>query len=419
MHCEQAQEYWLTYLWTVPDVSSTHPIDPAVQAHIQQCPACQAYQRELEQLTTALAFTLPTETPASDLKARLMLRVQQTPQELDRAEILDCTETRLAEVQPQHQPPQHQPQQAKLRPQWAWWSGGLLAAAVTGLLWIQSNHQAVARWTPAPAVVISTGTDVVVANNKAGEYAVVVLAAGKRKHIAIPTPRQPYFTEGIYKNGIAYLLDTENHQLYQIDVAQAKLLRQYAVHDGASGLWVDQSGVWVKCALSGFLSHIKPDGSQSEIVLGQAKMIPPQEFQDAVLAQGSSLWVTHHSGGMLFRVNAQQLKVEQSYALGGRPLALATWQSGLLVLDEAGRLLWLDAQGQLKKSLSLPMHPNKMLLSEGKAYLSDPEKGLLTVDVKNWKISKTQAMRQIRDVAMMNDGRLAVVQKSSVTMLKP
>ncbi|GGJ49631.1 zf-HC2 domain-containing protein [Deinococcus roseus] len=457
MKCEDAQ---LRIAELLSQGSPLHS-DPEVLAHLDSCVDCNAYARDLEEVFLGLLVTEVQEAPA-DLKSGLFARLHgglsceqaqtlvverltenlpaedqsalqrhldECPDCHDYAEDMDLVVTALPHSAPRTHPPaemksnllssakKNAPEKRALSLQW--WGVGL-AATVAGVLWVGSllTPSASARLAPDPSVVVSAGKNVVFANSTESKTPVVVLDEdGKATGIPVPTEQAPYFTEGVAEGDRVYLLDTANQQLTVINVQTRSVERTHKIHAGASGLSVRNGQIFVKCALSGFLTFIREDGYTTEIKLAPTQEIPREEFMDAILQQGNLLLVTHHTQGKIFLVNPATLQVQNTLNVEGEPVALSAYGSGVLVLDHAGRLLELQGN-KVTRELALEGHPDKITVASGQAYLSDRSGWVSKVDLKSWKVVKKQQFGTPMDITSMPGGGLLLADaKKGINML--
>ena len=362
--------------------------DTALQKHLETCEDCQGYEQDMHLVVTALPHSAPGARPPAELKHQILNSARTSkPQK------------RMSSL-----------------PMW----GLGLAATVTGVLWVGSllSPSASAHLAPDPSVVISAGSTLIFANSTLDADPIVILdQEGKATRVKLKVDEVPYFTEGVSEGERVYLLDTANQQLVVINLQSRRVEQTHKVHAGASGLSVRHGQVYVKCALSGFLTSINKDGFVTEIKLAATQKIPKEEFMDAVLQQGNLLMVTHHMRGKVFLVNADTMQVQNTLDVGGEPVALAPHGDRILVLDHEGRLLELQGN-KITRELALDGHPDKMTIASGQAYLSDRSGQVSKVDLGQWKVVQTATFGTPMDITSMAGGMLAVADaKQGIKML--
>lgn len=368
LSCEQAQSLLLE-----PGEGLSSGALNRLNEHVQGCADCQAYRQDLERIKTALVHAAPAKMPPAELKDRIMGQIKR-PSSSQRA----------------------------------WWGVGM-AATVAAVLWVGSllTPSATAKLAPSPSVVVGAGGAVVFANNNLNAPVVMLGPDGEVFRLSMDVTSVPYFTEAVAEGDRVYLLDTANQLLSVINVKTRALERTHSIHSGASGLSVQQGRIFVKCALSGYLTSIGKDGYITEIQLGDSSNIPREAFMDAVLAVQDRLLVTHHTSGKVFEVNPQTLKVTQTFKVGGEPVALNRYRQSVLILDHQGRLLELK-NGKVQRSLKLPGHPDKMTVASNAVYLSDRKGEVMTIDLERWKVVQQKAFAHPMDLTTLPDGSLAV-----------
>lgn len=372
LSCEQAQSLLLE-----PAAGLSSGALNRLNEHVQGCADCQVYQQDLAHIKAALVHAAPAKMPPAELKGRIMNQLKRPASS-----------------------------------QRAWWGVGM-AATVAAVLWVGSllTPSATARLAPSPSVVVGAGGVVVFANNNLNAPVVMLGPDGEVFRLSMKVASVPYFTEAVAEGDRVYLLDTANQLLSVVNVKTRALERTHSIHAGASGLSVQQGRVFVKCALSGYLTSIGKDGYVTEIQLDNSSNIPREAFMDAVLTMRDNLLVTHHTSGKIFEVNPQTLKVTRALKVGGEPVALNRYLQGVLVLDHQGRLLELK-NGKVQRELKLPGHPDKMTVANTSAYLSDRSGKVLTVDLEHWKVVHQKAFQHPMDVTALPDGTLAVADLS-------
>ncbi|GEM48945.1 zf-HC2 domain-containing protein [Deinococcus cellulosilyticus] len=384
LSCEQAQTLVVDRITGGIETSD----ETALQQHLDECQGCQDYAQDMDLVVTALPHSAPDLRPPPDLKNQVLKQVREGSSR-------------------------------KPSRQLQWWGLGL-AATVTGVLWAGGllSPSASAGLAPDPSVVVSAGETVVFANSSKDAAPIVILNQdGKATGLKLQMDEVPYFTEGVAAGPRVYLLDTANQHLIVVNLESRRVERTHKVHAGASGLSVRNGQIFVKCALSGFLTSIREDGFVTEIKLAATREIPREEFMDAVLQKDNLLLVTHHMRGKVFLVNPDTLQVHNTLDVGGEPVALSPYGDRVLVLDHAGRLLELTGN-KITRELALEGHPDKMTIASGQAYLSDRSGQVSKVDLVQWKVVKTAQFGTPMDIETMPGGKLLLADaRQGINML--
>ncbi|MDB5045751.1 MAG: hypothetical protein JWQ08_1801 [Deinococcus sp.] len=364
-----------------------------VQAHLQTCADCQREAAELRRVLDGVLHATHEVAPPADLRARV-----------------------LNSAKPVSTPQRAAPRQ---RPNFAFWlptSLGMAAAVAAFVLWPQ----------PAPTradVVVSAGDSVVFASSKSSGTPLTIRAPdGKLRRVSMKTAQPAWFTEAVYSQGRAYLLDAANNQLIVLNVAQGRIERRFATPGGAAGLAVEEGRVFVKTASSGELLVFggPNDAATTRRILATAAPMPEADYMDAVLHVGNRLWATQHTTGQLFVLSGNGAQLLDTYAVGGAPVGLEQWSGGVLVLDVQGRLLELADDGQIRRTLKLKGNPDKFSVMQGKAYLTDRGGTVSVVDLATFRVTHQRTFGTPMDIAALPDGHLALADATrGLLMLMP
>ncbi|THF68360.1 hypothetical protein E7T06_17020 [Deinococcus sp. Arct2-2] len=387
--CEACREDLSAVLLGIASEAETE----RVRAHLQTCADCQREAAELRQVLGGVLQAAPELAPPAELRARV-LNSAKASTTVHRSD-------------------------ARQRPNLALWlptSLGLAAAVAAFVLWPQ----------PAPTradVVVSAGDSVVFASSKSsGAPLTIRSAGGQLRRVSMETPQPAWFTEAVYAQGRAYLLDAANNQLIVLNVAQGNIERRYPTPGGAAGLAVEGGRVFVKTAASGELLVFggPNDSATTRRVLAKATPMPQAECMDAVLHVGNRLLATSHATGQVFVLSVDGGQVLDTYAVGGAPVGLAEWSGGVLVLDVQGRLLELAEDGQIKRTLKLKGNPDKFSVMDGQAYLTDRGGTVSVVDLATFRVARQRTFGTPMDIAALPGGHLALADATrGLLMLRP
>ncbi|WP_019011007.1 zf-HC2 domain-containing protein [Deinococcus aquatilis] len=391
--CEACREDLSAVLLGLASAAETEQ----VRAHLQTCADCQREAAELRRVLNGLEHAPPEIAPPAELRARVLnsARQQRSSSDLLSSQIPS----------------------RKRRPVALWLpaSLGLAAAVAALLLWPQ----------PAPVradVVVSAGDSVVFASSHSPSAPLVIRSAGGQlRRVSLTTAQPAWFTEAVYAQGRAYLLDAANNQLVVLNVAQGQIERRLPTPGGAAGLAVEEGRVFVKTASSGeLLVFGRGDAATTRRSLARAAPMPEADYMDAVLHAGNRLLATSHTTGQVFALSADGGQLLDTYAVGGAPVGLEEWSGGVLVLDVQGRLLELTEDGQIGRTLSVGGHPDKFSVMNGRAYLTDRGGTVSVVDLSSFRVTQQRTFGTPMDIAALPDGHLALADATrGLLMLMP
>ncbi|WP_293912952.1 hypothetical protein [Deinococcus sp.] len=371
-----------------------------VKAHLPGCPECSQVALDLQATMTDLLYVEPVEMAPSARNA-LLERARQVPLEAEQIKL-------PVDIQPL--PDQvlnsvGRPSRARPSRWGAWIATGLGLAAALGLF--------VPRLSAGPDirqadVVISAGDSLVLARSENSRYPLVIrTASGQLRGVELAQARPAWYTEGVYSGGKAYLLDAANERLVVLNVNQGKVERTYPAPGGAAGLAVNDQGIFVKSAASGEMRLFRGE-SCVVTAIGQPATIPQADYMDAVLAQPNRILTTQHVSGQVVALSVDGSRVLARYQVGGAPVGLASWQGRTLVLDVQGRLLELNASGQITRTLAVPGHPDKFSLMGDHAYLTDRGGRVSEIDLVGLTVTRQRTFGKPMDIVALPDGRLAL-----------
>ena len=434
-------------------VGQGRPLTPEVQAHLSGCPDCQDTWNTLTQLQRALLAeaATPEVAPPPALRAELLSRARF----LGSGDVNTDAGTGLGTDKPAAARPASSVRRPgmlsrlTLFPRLAL-GGAAVAAALTA--WsLLFSPPGLAYALPDPAVVVNTGRNglLLVASNgnlpaSAGgglHLARLTLISGERVSatLDVTAPNPAWFTEGLRLGDRVYLADAGNDRVLEIQVGGAgtrsgqksagteksqspeprplNLLHSYPVSGGVAGLSAGNGRVYFK-SVRGQVGML-PVGLQAghSVSLAQEGQMPNEDVMDAVLLQGGTLYVTHHLRGEVCLLDPRTLAVRRRVHLGGAPVALAALHGGLLVLDVKGRMLRLDAGGDVKQSWKLPGQPDKLVLNGERAVVTDRAGGVTELDLNSGAQTHI-TLHHPMDVTVLGGGVVAVAQgQMGVTLL--
>ncbi|WP_146009534.1 hypothetical protein [Deinococcus planocerae] len=352
------------------------PLPVEVAAHLEGCPDCARELALLRSVELALLEEVPGQAPPPGVRAAILSRARQTRR--------------------RERPP-------VLRPAW----GLGLAAALTVLLVtgaLLPGSRTSAGPLPDPAVVVSTGPDLIVASNdRAGT---VTLVRGDRARASVSTGgRQPaWFTEGVRLGNRIYLADAANDRVLEVQPDPLRVLRGIPVPGGVAGLAAGEGAVYFKSA-RGEVGRL----GGTVVALADEGEMPLADVMDGVLLRGGRLYVTHHLGGEVCVLDPVSLRVQARWRVGGAPVALAGTRDGVLVLDLGGRLLRLDDSGRVSREWAVPGTPDKLTLNGDLALLSDRAGRVTRVNLESGAVTPVPA-RHPMDVTTLPGGTFAVAE---------
>lgn len=340
------------------------------RAHLGACPACAAELALLREVALALLEDVPEVAPPAALRAQV----------LERAAAPLTTR----------------------RAPWPWLLGA--AAMLTGLLALSGvlgPGGGVAATLPDPAVVVATGTGVVVASNDA--RGTVTLVQGGRPRATVRTGGRatPWFTEGVRLGGRVYLADAANDRVLELGSDPLRLLRTVPVPDGVAGLTAQSGPGGGRVYFKGARGTVGVLGGR-QVTIATAPGMPLADVMDGVVLSGGRLWVTHHLSGEVCVLDPETLEVRARHVVGGAPVAIAALPGGVLVLDLQGRLLRLGPDGQVTATWPLPGTPDKLTLNGPLALVSDRAGRVTSVHLETGKVTPLTATKPMDLEALPN-----------------
>ena len=383
--CERCQEELDAVLIGIADADTAS----VVRGHLNECPDCARHAAELQGVLAGLLHApAPVPMPAGARERllasarRVPLKTVPAPTALPRAPV------------------------ARPRARLGLWGAGVIGlAAALGLFALRAAQPSIQQ---ADVVVNAGGGALVLARSEASRYPLIIRAStGELRGVALTQPKPAWYTEGVYDQGRAYLLDAANNRLVVLNVAAGKVERTYPTPGGAAGLAVSAQGVFVKSAASGELRVFKGETCFIN-KLAQSAEMPQAEYMDAVLPLPGRILTTQHTTGQVFSLSANGEEVLATYGVGGAPVGLKQWNGKILVLDVQGRLLQLSADGQIQRVLSLDGHPDKLSIMDNEAYLTDRGGSVSVVDLRRFVVTQQRNFGKPMDIVTMPDGHLAL-----------
>ncbi|MFT2720805.1 hypothetical protein ACMT4L_12445 [Deinococcus sp. A31D244] len=366
------------------------PLSDGEKAHLRECPDCRADLAFLRDLQLALLEDVPEVAPPPELRAAVLAQAS-------------AARPPLADLVPV-------PDRPTARPARRWWPAALSAAAVvTGVLAslaFLTPSSGVAGVLPDPAVVVSTGRDVLVASNDRGGTLTVLRGDHVQASLTVGGMQTPWFTEGVRLGGRVFLADAANDRVLEVQTEPLQVRRSYAVPDGVAGLSAVSGPGGARVYFKGVRGEVGVLGG-AQVTLAREDGMPLADVMDGVLMLGGQLFVTHHLSGELCSLNPDTLAVQRRVILGGMPVALDTYQGDLLVLDVNGRLLRVTLAGRVVQTWAVPGHPDKFSVNDTTAVLSDRAGMMTRVPLTGGPVSQVP-MTHPMDVATLPDGTFAV-----------
>ncbi|GGB60362.1 hypothetical protein [Deinococcus soli (ex Cha et al. 2016)] len=359
-------------------VARGEPLTAAQQAHLRDCETCQAHLLLLEALQGALLEDTPAAPPPPALREVILAAARPTA----------AGPTRRA-------------------PRRRWWPAALsAAAALTGALTFTGLLQSgsTASVLPDPAVVVSSGPDLLVASNDRLGTLTLLRAGQVRGSVTVGGAATPWFTEGLRLGGRVFLADAANDRVLELRVWPLQVLRQYAVPGGVAGLSADGSRVYFK-SVRGVVGVL----GGAQVTLAHEAEQALADVMDGVLLFGGQLFVTHHLSGEVCALDPDTLAVQRRLPLGGMPVALIPYEGDLLVLDVTGRLLRVSVTGEVRQRWAVPGHPDKFSVSGGAALLSDRAGTVTRVPLRGGAVTQ-MPLKHPMDVLAMPGGAFAVAE---------
>jgi len=410
---EEIQE--LLPLYALSELSSFEALE--VESVLAQDPELRAELEDLKAVLLGLHF-VPVETePQTGHKERFMTRVQASGASALPTPSSATIPTPSSASGPQLSPPSSRPVRAstavpaKRRSPLPWLPIGIGIAVALGALTLLRTGPVPALVNVAPdaAVVVSSGDNLVFASNVRGKYPIVVMDKNGKMHPVevAPMAQNYWFTEGVAEGGKVYISCGANHMILVVDVARGVVSSIEKAPPSVAGLSIQNGKLWMKGAANGELVRLEKGNVQTREI-GVARAMPTADYMDAVLALEKTVWVTHHAAGQLIALNSDTLEVEKRLELGGKPVALARWNSSILVADVSGKLLWVSESGQLERTLKLEGHPDKLAVQGDYAYLSDRSGGVFQVNLKSGTLEREVKFTHPMDITALPDGHLAL-----------
>ena len=395
--CERCQEELEAVLIGIADADTIR----FVRGHLQACPACARQAAESERLLTGLlSAPAPLPMPAG-AREKLLASARQVP---------------LEATSPATSAPRPQPTRPRSR-LLLWGAAVAGLAAALGLFALNAARPSIQQ---ADVVVNAGNGALVLARSEVSRYPLIIRApSGELRGVALDQPKPAWYTEGVYDQGKAYLLDAANNRLVVLNVAAGKVERTYPAPGGAAGLAVSAQGVFVKSAASGEMRIFKDDNCFINKLASAAPM-PQADYMDAVLPLPGRILTTQHTTGQVFALSANGEQVLATYNVGGAPVGLKSWNGKVLVLDVQGRLLQLGAGGQIERVLALSGHPDKFSLMDNQAYLTDRGGSVSVVDLRRFVVTQRRNFGKPMDIVALPDGHLALADAlRGLIMLRP
>ncbi|MFC3831323.1 MULTISPECIES: hypothetical protein [Deinococcus] len=352
-------------------------LPPAVMAHLAGCPACRAHLELLRDVTLALLEDVPEVTPPPAMRMHVLDAARKTP-----------------------------------GPARRWWPAALgVAAAISGVLalgTLLTPSRGTAATLPDPAVVVSTGTSLLIASNdRAGTLSVV---AGGRVSASMSSGGREaaWFTEGVRLGDRVFLADAANDRVLEIQPSPLTILRTYSVPDGVAGLTATSGPDGGRVYFKSVRGEVGTLGG-ARITIATAPGMPLADVMDGVLLVGDALFVTHHLSGEICVLDPRTLAVRRRVAVGGMPVALEAVPGGILALDVTGRLLQLDLDGVVVQTWAVGGHPDKLGVNGDVAILTDRGGTVTRVNLGTGQLERARLAHPM-DVVSLPDGGFAVAE---------
>lgn len=352
-------------------------LPPAVMAHLAGCPACRAHLELLRDVALALLEDVPEVTPPPAMRMHVLDAARKTPSPARR-----------------------------------WWPAALgVAAAISGVLalgTLLTPSRGTAATLPDPAVVVSTGTSLLIASNdRAGTLSVV---AGGRVSASMSSGGREaaWFTEGVRLGDRVFLADAANDRVLEIQPSPLTILRTYSVPDGVAGLTATSGPDGGRVYFKSVRGEVGTLGG-ARITIATAPGMPLADVMDGVLLVGDALFVTHHLSGEICVLDPRTLAVRRRVAVGGMPVALEAVPGGILALDVTGRLLQLDLDGVVVQTWAVGGHPDKLGVNGDVAILTDRGGTVTRVNLGTGQLERAR-MAHPMDVVSLPDGGFAVAE---------
>ncbi|WP_295819012.1 hypothetical protein [uncultured Deinococcus sp.] len=352
-------------------------LPPAVMAHLAGCPACRAHLELLRDVALALLEDVPEVTPPPAMRMHVLDTARKTPSPARR-----------------------------------WWPAALgVAAAISGVLalgTLLTPSRGTAATLPDPAVVVSTGTSLLIASNdRAGTLSVV---AGGRVSASMSSGGREaaWFTEGVRLGDRVFLADAANDRVLEIQPSPLTILRTYSVPDGVAGLTATSGPDGGRVYFKSVRGEVGTLGG-ARITIATAPGMPLADVMDGVLLVGDALFVTHHLSGEICVLDPRTLAVRRRVAVGGMPVALEAVPGGILALDVTGRLLQLDLDGVVVQTWAVGGHPDKLGVNGDVAIMTDRGGTVTRVNLGTGQLERAR-MAHPMDVVSLPDGGFAVAE---------
>ncbi|QFP75615.1 hypothetical protein [Deinococcus sp. AJ005] len=381
-HCEMVQQQ------LEERVGLGQSLTPELRAHLEGCPECRAHLKLLLELEAALLEDVPPMQPPAHLKTQVLSAARQT-------------HTRTAA-------------QARPHASRRWWPLMLGAAAVSGLLAfgaLLTPSRGTAATLPDPAVVVAAADGLLVASND-GAGTLNLLRGDQVTASLRSSGAQPsWFTQGVRLGDRVYLADAANDRVLEVGTNPLKVVRSYPVPDGVAGLTAssgpDGGRVYFK-TVRGSVGRL--GDPQTQITVAREKGMPLADVMDGVLLSGGKLFITHHLSGEVCLLDPDTLNVVKRVVVGGAPVDLAPEAGGtVLALDVQGRLLRLNASGEVIRSWPLPGHPDKLGVNGSVALVTDRAGQLTRIDLVSGEV-QPMPLAHPMDVIALPDGTFAVAE---------
>lgn len=364
------------------------PLTADEQAHLRGCASCRADLQLLRDLQLALLEDVPAAAPPPALRGEVLAAALAAPTHPDPA------------------------RPAGAAPRRRWWPAALSAAAMlTGALTFTAflnQSGGVAGVLPDPAVVVSTGPEMLVASNDRSGTLTVLRGDRVRASLTVGGRQTPWFTEGVRLGDRIFLADAANDRVLEVRAWPLQVLRQHRVPDGVAGLSAVSGPGGARVYFKGVRGEVGVLGGP-QVTLAHETGQPLADVMDGVLLFGGQLFVTHHLSGEVCALDPDTLAVQRRLPLGGMPVALAPYEGDLLVLDVTGRLLRVSTAGEIRQRWAVPGHPDKFSVSGGTALLSDRAGTVTRVPLGGGAVTQT-TMEHPMDVLALPGGAFAVAE---------
>lgn len=352
-------------------------LSQAATAHLAACPACRAHLELLRDVELALLENVPEVTPPPAMRIHVLDAARNTPRPIRR-----------------------------------WGPAALgVAAAISGVLalgTLLTPSRGTAATLPDPAVVVSTGTDLLIASNDRAGTLSVVTNGRVSASVASGGREAAWFTEGVRLGDRVFLADAANDRVLEVQPSPLSILTTYPVPDGVAGLTATSGPDGGRVYFKSVRGEVGTLGG-ARVTIATAPGMPLADVMDGVLLVGDALFVTHHLSGEVCVLDPRTLAVRRRVVVGGMPVALEALRDGVLALDVTGRLLRLDSGGAVVQTWAVGGHPDKLGVNGDVAILTDRGGTVTRVNLGTGHVERATVTHPM-DVVSLPGGAFAVAE---------